>query len=63
MLLISRQTSLMLHGCAVMGKINCSVAFSKWRVLPVLIQIHHSSMLQPEEAVSAGRLISGGARQ
>lgn len=53
----------MLHDCAVMGEINCSIAFSEWRVLSVLIQIHHSSMLQPEEPVTVGRLISGGARQ
>lgn len=53
----------MLHGCAVMGEINCSIAFPKWPVLSVLIQIHHSSVLQPEEPVPVGRLISGGARQ
>jgi len=46
-----------------MGKINCSIAFSKWHVLSALIQIHHSSVLQAEEPVTAGRLISGGARQ
>ena len=53
----------MLHVCAVMGEINYSIAFSKWHVLCVLIRIHHSSLPQPEEPETVGKLISSGARQ
>lgn len=36
----------MLHDYAVMGKNDHSTAFSKWCVLSVLLQIHHSWLLQ-----------------